>query len=215
ARRSAILARTAATVLAAALLFSSTAGAAAADQSGQLSGGLAELAGASPAGLDSLLAGEQLAPGGPAQWYAPFWSPPGDGSNYLALGIRSYGPFYGFGPYPTPQTAAFLGGGGVFGGTPFGNNALNGTTNFPSLTGFGPLATINANGLANVSRISLAQLAQLGVGTFGVPSTFFLGGQGFPTNTGLAAGAPNLAGLLGFPSSFGGSLGTITIGAGP
>jgi hypothetical protein len=209
-----MLARTAATVVAVALLLSGTAGAAAAEQSGLLSGGPAELAGASPAGLDSLLAGEQLAPGGPAQWYAPFWSPPGDGTNYLALGIRSYGPFYGFGPYPTPQTAAFLGGGGTFGSPFVGNNTINGA-NFTSLTGFGPLATINANGFANVSRVSLAQLAQFGVGTFGVPSTFFLGGVGFPTNTGLAAGAPNLAGLFGFPSSFGGSLGTVTIGAGP
>ena len=211
-----MLARIAATVVAVAVLIGSTAGAAAADQSGQLGGGLAELAGASPAGLESLLAGEQLAPGGPAQWYAPFWSPPGDGTNYLALGIRSYGPFYGFGPYPTPQTAAFLGGGGAFGGSFSGMNGLNGTTNFTSLTGFGPLATINANGYANVSRLSLASLAQLGIGSFGVPSTFFLGGQGFTTNTGLAAGAPNLAGLLGFPPSFGAfSQGTITVGAGP
>jgi hypothetical protein len=210
-----MLARTAATVVAVALLFSSTAGAAAADQSGQLGGGPAELAGASPAGLDSLLAGEQLAPGGPAQWYAPFWSPPGDGTNYLALGIRSYGPFYGFGPYPTPQTAAFFGASSTPFGSSFGNNGLNGTTNFSSLMGFGPLATINANGFANVSRLSLASLAQLGVGSFGVPSTFFLGGQGFTTNTGFAAGAPNLAGLLGFPSSFGGFGTTITVGAGP
>jgi len=202
-------------VLAVALLVGSTAGAAAADQSVQFSGGPAELTAASPAGLDSLLAGEQLAPGGPAQWYAPFWSPPGDGTNYLALGIRSYGPFYGFGPYPTPQTAAFFGGGSPFGSSSFGNNSFNGTNNFTSLTGFGPLATINANGFANVSRLSLASLANLGIGSFGVPSTFFLGGQGFTTNTGLAAGAPNLAGLLGFPPSFGGSQGTLNVTVGP
>jgi hypothetical protein len=207
-----MLARTAATVIAVALLIGSTAGSAAADQTHQLGGGPAELAAVGTAGLDSLLAGEQIAPGGPAQWYAPFWSPPGDGTNYLALGIRSYGPFYGYGPYPTPQTAAFLGGGS----SSFGMNGFNGTNNISSLTGFGPLATINANGFANVSRAPLTSLAALGIGSFGAPSTFFLGGQGFPTNTGLAAGAPNLAGLLGFPPSFGAfSQGTVNATVGP
>jgi len=170
------------------LLAGTTAGVAAADRGGRLAEGPAARVASPPAGFDSLLPANQLAPNGPAQWYQP-WLTGGAGSNYLGPGgWRSspglnYGPF---GPYPTIQTAAF------FGATnspfdPFTTMQLthylslqNGTgLNSNSLTGVGPLASLSQSGLGTLANANLSQLLTLGVGTSGVNAqgqlTFTLG----------------------------------------
>jgi len=170
------------------LLAGTTAGVAAADQGGRLAEGPAARVASPPAGFDSLLPANQLAPTGPAQWYQP-WLTGGAGSNYLGPGgwrsssALNYGPF---GPYPTLQTAAF------FGATnspydPFTTMQLthslalqNGTgVNASSLTGLGPLASLSQTGLGTLANANINQLLALGVGTSGANAqgqlTFTLG----------------------------------------
>src|SRR5437868_9711971 len=93
-RRSAMRARAMAVFVALGLLAGTTAGVAAADQGGRLADSPAARVASAPAGLDSLLPADQLAPRGPAQWYQP-WLTGGAGSNYLGPGgWRSYTPIY-------------------------------------------------------------------------------------------------------------------------
>jgi hypothetical protein len=151
------------------LLAGTTAGVAVADQGGRLADSSAARVATAPAGLDSLLPADQLAPTGPAQWYMP-WLQGGAGSNYLGQGgWRSYMPFYGpFGPYPTPQTAAF------FGATsspidPLTTLQLSNLLALQSGTGLNSFGTalLSRTGLASLANANLSQLQQLGVGTVG------------------------------------------------
>jgi hypothetical protein len=214
------------------LLAGTTAGVAAADQDGRRAESPSARVASAPAGVDSLLPADQLAPTGPAQWYLP-WLTGGAGSNYLGTGgWRSFTPFYGpFGPYPTPQTAAF------FGATnspldPFTTFQLtnllalqNGTAFGGGLNGFGPLASLTRTGLAPLALASLSQLQALGIGTSGVNDqgqlTFTLGsglspfvipqGQSFNTVTlGQLIGQSPVVQFGGLPFGFGTSLGTMT-----
>jgi hypothetical protein len=210
------------------LLAGTTAGVAAADQGGRLADSPAARVASAPAGLDSLLPANQLAPTGPAQWYMP-WLTGGAGSNYLGQGgWRSYMPFYGpFGPYPTLQGAAF------FGATnspldPFTTLQLtnllalqNGTGSISgSLSGFGPLASLTRTGLAPLASADLNQLQTLGISTAGLSAFFLPQGQNLNNVTlGQLVGAVPLVqlggqggfgGLGGFPFGFGTGVGTVT-----
>ena len=200
------------------LLASASGSVAAADQGGRWADGPAGVVNGAPAGLGSLLSGEQLTPIGPAQgWFMPYWSGAW-GSNYLGEGgWRSYGPNYGpFGPYPDPQTAAF------FGATqspldPFTTQLLSGfqlgglggnVGGLAALTGTGPLATINRTGLAPLLSSNVNTLLGLGLGTLGsTPAglvTVNVGGQTFTIVNPQAAGNVSLAALLnaGLPPNF-------------
>jgi hypothetical protein len=197
------------------LLASATAGVAAADQGGRWAESPAGLVDSAPAGLHSLLPGDQLTPIGPAQgWYMPFWGG-ANGSNYLGEGgWRTYGPNYGpFGPYPDPQTAAF------FGATqspldPFTTQLLSGfqqggnVGGLGALAGTGQLATINRTGLAPFLGLNLNRLVGFGLGSLGTNAagfpTFALGGQNFILPNSQAAGNVSLAALLnaGIPTNF-------------
>src|SRR3712207_1945149 len=103
-------------------------------------------------------------------------------------------PFYGFGPYPSPQTAAFLGANGFnrLGTSGFGagfrlssvGDALRGPARINSTSGFGGgialssfgaglgglngfnnINTFGQNGLSDVAGISLSTLRSQGLGT--------------------------------------------------
>ncbi|HLH24026.1 MAG TPA: hypothetical protein VK066_15995 [Chloroflexota bacterium] len=197
------------------LLAGTTAGVAAADQGGRLAGTPSARVASVPAGLDSLLPGDQLAPTGPAQWYMP-WLTGGAGSNYLGPGgWRSTPLNYGlFGPYPLPQTAAF------FGATsspldPYTTflltnalafqNSLNPSAS--SLSGFGPLATLSQSGLAPLASANINQLIQLGLGTGGVNAqgqltfTFANGGNTFVLPQGQTFGNVTLGQIAGTGTS--------------
>lgn len=189
-------ARAAMTLMAVVLLASSTAGVAAADQGTTVG----------PGGLASLLTAEQLATGGPAQFPGVPQGATGAGTSYFGPGgWQTFGPFWGYGPYPNPQTAAFFGatnggGGGAWAGLLAGSS----TAGLTSLFGYGPLATLNRTGLAPVTQISLASLAGFGVGTLS-PGVFTLGGFPTPlpigqipanTTLGQLGGAPP-AGIIG------------------
>jgi hypothetical protein len=202
--------------LAVSLLVGATSGVAAADQGGRWGDSPAAVVAGAPSGLDSLLSGEQIAPIGPAQgWFQPSWSGAW-GSNYLGEGgWRSYGPSYGpFGPYPTPQTAAF------FGATlspldPFTTQLLSfsqgqtgATTGLAAFSGSGSLANINRTGLAPLLGLNLNTLQTLGLGTVGTSFTgapsFTLGGNVFGLPNTQVGGVFSLAGLLnaGVPPGF-------------
>jgi len=157
----------------------------------------------------ALLAGEQLAPGGPAQgnWFTEYISG-GFGSNYLGPGgWRSSQPYYGlYGPYPTPQTAA------LFGATnspydPFttqmlafsGAGATNQTTGLSALQYGGQFANLNRTGLAPFLGLNLNTLQRLGIGTLG-PNAYSIAGQNFPFAT------PNDPNVLTLAALFGGNV---------
>ena len=165
------------------------------------------LAGAVPAGLDSLLTPEQRAGDEPGQWATPWIGP--WGSNYLGPGgWRTYGPQYGpFGPYPTIQTAAFFGATNM--SNPLTALALGlggGGTGLGAVT-TGPLASINQTGLApflqSIGNLQALGLATPGTGTAG-QTTFTLGGQTFTLAPGQSIGGLTLGALLGLPSPIGG-----------
>ncbi|HEY7066953.1 MAG TPA: hypothetical protein VII06_36145 [Chloroflexota bacterium] len=191
------------------LLAGTTAGVASADQGGRVVDGPAARVASAPAGLDSLLPADQLAPTGPAQWYMP-WFQGGAGSNYLGQGgWRSYTPNYSpWGPYPTPQTAAF------FGAT---NSPLDPWTTF-QLTNMAVLQNqlqgqngqnnaaglqaVAQTGLAPIANANLATLQQLGIGTAGVNGTgsltfgFSAPGSGFVLPAGQGLNAATLGQLV-------------------
>ena len=185
-------ARALAVSLAVLLLAGTTAGAAAAAESGRLADSPTARVAPAPVGLGSLLPADQLAPTGPAQWYMP-WLTGGAGSNYLGPGgWRSYQPFYGpFGPYPTLQTAAF------YGATnspldPFTTQQLTFLLSLQNGNGLNGanLGALTQTGLAPLASANLNQLMGLGLGTGGLNAagqltfTFGTGGQVFAVPAG-------------------------------
>ncbi len=202
-------ARAAAVVVAFGLLASVTVGQAGAEQMAGADGTSAQRLAGAPAEAAALLATDQLAPGGPAQWWLP-WLMGGAGSNYVGPGgWRSFTPIYPpFGPYPSVQTAAF------FGATnspfdPFTTQLLALATLGSSVTGpnspfgTGPLGTLAQSGLAPLLTFNLSALQALGLGTIGTNAlgqpTFTIGTQTFTLSGGQTPFNTTLATLLNLP----------------
>ncbi len=193
-------------VVALVMLASLPAGAAAAERESGLGEGPARVTMGTPSSLDALLSRDELAPGGPAQWFMP-WLVGGAGSNYVGPGgWRSQQPFYGpFGPYPSPQTAAF------FGATnspfdPFTTQQLlaanqwNGGTGTNGSSQSLSVAQLTQTGLAPFLGFNLATLQALGIGSAGFGAagdpTFTIGAQTFTLGPGLNVSNATLGILL-------------------